>query len=190
MALEVTQGLPTVTASLTAQTERNLEIADTPFTDVVGDDTYNSYLGCNNPGSNSPGIGIQTGAQIAVDADGLAADKWTLLDQGVRAYSSTDPRGASRVQTPAGRTPQDGQLIGGIDAAEDPDPTTNPQAVAFLPVNTFVDGATPLLTGEAVMVEADAAVAPGGILDTVTGAINGTGETSVVGAIYWANLPA
>ena len=190
MPLEVTQGLPTVGLSPTAQAERNLEIADTPFTDDVGTGGYNEYLGMNNAGSNAPGIGIQTGAQIALTVADLTADKWTEDSQGVRVFDPTDPRGASRVQTPAPRTAQSTQLLGGIDAAEDPDPTTNPQTPALLPVNVFVDGATPLITGTANMVVADTAAAPGAILDSATGALNGTGETSVVGAVYWGNVPA
>ena len=75
----------------TALAARDAEYPGTPLTDVPGDGSYGTpYLGCNNAGSNAPGIGINT---ARIDPK---LDDWSVLDQ----------HGAARV-------PQDSQHIGG-----------------------------------------------------------------------------
>ena len=63
----------------------------TPLTDVPGDGSYGTpYVGCNNAGSNAPGIGIATANGQCKLSD------WTVADQREVA-----------------RDPQDSQHIGG-----------------------------------------------------------------------------
>jgi hypothetical protein len=82
--------LPAYQQTAATVTARNAEYTGTPLSDVDGDGSYNSYLGCNRAGSCAPGIGINTGF---IDPK---VDDWTTLDQ-----------------AGAARDPQDSQHIGG-----------------------------------------------------------------------------
>lgn len=164
---------PTNGASLAAITARNAEYTGTPFTDAPGDGTYaDPYLGMNRAGGSNPGLGINTSSiyQTAADlaANGPIYSGWTTLDQ-----------------AGAARTPQDSQTLGGIVDAAPPYagvPYPTPAQVGVFPV-TFTDGAD--INDTANFVVADTAAAPGGEMDSVTGAINGTGVTLVVGDLVW-----
>ena len=167
---------PTNGASLAAITARNAEYTGTPFTDVPGDGTYASpYLGMNRAGGSNPGVGINTGSiyQTAVDlaANGPIYSGWTTLDQ-----------------AGAGRTPQDSQTLGGIVDAAPPYagvPYPTPAQVGVFPV-TFTNGAD--INDTANLVVTDSAAVAGDVMDSVTGAINGTGVTVAIGDIVWGEV--
>ena len=165
--------LPTNCASLVAITERNLEIADTPFTDLPGDGTFGDpYLGMNRAGGCNPGIGICTGIVYQTAAEVAAGPEifsgWTELDQ-----------------DEAARIPQDSQLIGGIAVAADPD-DVNGFTVTVVPITTTV-GAD--INDTANLVIADTAAVAGAEMDTVSGAINNTGATVGIGDLIWGEVP-
>jgi hypothetical protein len=156
------KNIPSFQLNQTSVTARNAEYAGTPLTDTVGDGTTaNPYLGCNAAGSCAPGIGINTGEIFAFNGEAARPETWTELDQ-----------------AGAGRTPQDSQHIGG-DGLGDGDATVNPL--------TYVQGAD--INNTANFVECDAAVAPDGICDTVTGAVNKSSQTTAVGDLIWGVVP-
>ena len=173
--------LNTNLASAAAITARNAEYTDTPFTDLPGDGTFDDpYLGMNRAGSCAPGVGINTG-DLTLDAAQVAAgderfESWTELDQRAQA-----------------RIPQQGQLIGGVDASMDP--ADNGSPVQPEPPNIDL-GVVPFTTTAGAdlndtlnLVITDTAAADGAVMDTVSGAINDTGETVGVGDLIWGKVP-
>ena len=86
---------PTYFQDPTTVAARDAEYTGTPCSDVTGDGTYNSYLGCNRAGSSSPGIGVNPSPTPGASDGGVNANDWTVLDQ-----------------HNAARTPQDGAHIG------------------------------------------------------------------------------
>lgn len=177
MAGVVAPNLPTNAASLAAITARNDEFSGTPLTDIPGDGTLaDPYLGMNRAGSNSPGIGICTGIvyQTAAEiiADGPIFTGWTEEDQGENA-----------------RIPQDGQTIGGIiDTAPEYEgveyPT--PAEAGVVPI-TMTTGAD--INNTANLVITTTAADDGDEMDTVSGALNNTGETVGIGDLIWGQVP-
>ena len=169
--------IPSFFINAAAVTARNAESTDTPLSDVDGDGTTaNPYLGCNRGGSNAPGIGIATGVVSA--ATELISqgnfESWTIEDQ-----------------AELGRTPQDSQHIGGIiDAAPEyagvPYPTP---AEAGATTIQFAQDIAIDYNDTANFVIADVAAVDGAEMDTVTGAINDTGETISIGNVVWGRVP-
>lgn len=145
--------------------QRNSEYPGTPFTDVVGDGTYNTYLGVNAAGCCAPGIGINTGDYVTggtdTGADGADAS-WSLREQGRRAKNGSGPDGTT--QTPAARanesSEQIGQSPGTINAVQGTDRNDT-----------------------LAMVRTTGSVAPGGALST--GVINRTGKTVPANTNVW-----
>ena len=171
--------LPSFSLSAAAETARNAEYAGTPLTDVTGDGTRNTYLGCNRAGSCAPGIGINTGEvfqTVAEVAIGPRPDNWTELDQ-----------------AEAARIPQDSQHSGGIvDAAPEYEgvPYPTPAQVGDEPIR-FADmtvGAVDV-NDTANFVIADTVAAPGAVMDSVSGAVNATSSTTAIGDLLWGPVP-
>ena len=197
MAEIIAPNIPTNCASLTAITARNLEVPDyidgettDPFTDTPGDGTFDDpYLGLNRAGGSNSGIGICTGLLYQTAAE-LAAGEiftgWTELDQGA-------PAGSGGSQSPVARIPQAGQLIGGVDASMDPDDNGSPiqpqppALIGEIPV-TMTEGAVIADTANLVIV--DTPIADGGVMDSVSGAINNTGAPVAVGDLVWGKVVA
>ena len=160
--------LPTYGLSTTAQTARNAEYTDTPFTDVAGDGSFaDPYLGVNAGGSNAPGLGIATGIVEAATTATIGQD-WSLLDQ----FATQ-------------RVPQQTEHLGGINDAEDVtlDPPFTPDAY---PVKV-IQGAD--VNDTVNFVVADTAAVDGAIADTVSGTINDTGATIAIGNVLWGKDP-
>ncbi len=155
--------IPTFQNNAASVTERNGEYAGTPFDDINGDGSYNTYLGCNRAGANAPGIGIGTGFVLAETADDLSPEKWTLLDQ-----------------DGAARTPQNSQHIGG-DGLGVGDESVNP-------INGIVDQhGVPDFNDDMFMQEVLAQAAPGvGIGIANADPINRTNRTVEIGEVIWA----
>ncbi len=65
-------------------TARNAQYTGTPFTDIAGDGSYNTYLGGNRAGSCAPGIGIATTNGQCKLGD------WTVEDQHEAARDPQD----------------------------------------------------------------------------------------------------
>jgi len=154
---------------LAATATRNGEYTGTPLTDVAGDGSYNSYLGCNRAGSNAPGIGIGTGdlSYLAAETGVERPEKFTLEDQAA-----------------AGRTPQDSQHIGGSGIGAG-DGTNEP--IRFIVQPASVPG-TVDVNDTANMVVADTAAVDGAEADSVTGGLNETGATIAIGDILWSRV--
>jgi len=192
MAEVIAPNIPTNCASLTAITEREAQHAAlgenaTPFTDGPGDGSFGDpYLGMNRAGGSNPGVGICTGL-VYQTAEEVAAGPeiftgWTELDQG-------DPVESGESQTPLPRIPQNSGTIGHIDAsslAEDITGTVPAFTPAVVPVTVTV-GAD--INNTADFVITDTAAADGDVMDTVSGAINNTGETVGVGDLIWGQVP-
>ncbi|GAG03523.1 unnamed protein product, partial [marine sediment metagenome] len=128
-------------------------------------------------GSCAPGIGINTGNLLLTAAQIAAGEvrwaDWTELDQ-----------------FEAARIPQDTQHIGGIEDAEDV--TASPRFTpGDHPANLIQGqhGGVPDFNDTANLVITDAAVADGGVMDTVSGAINKTGVTTAIGDLIWGPVP-
>ena len=116
---------------------RDGEYDGTPFTDVVGDGSYNTYLGCNRAGSNAPGIGMNPSPTPAASAGGINAEQFTLLDQDGDA-----------------RNPQDSQQIGGaglVDIAGYPS-SGGVEGKGTVPIN-ILDTATPDVNNTCVLAD-------------------------------------
>lgn len=177
MAGVIAPNLPTFQMTAADVTARNAEYTGTPFSDVNGNGDYLTYLGCNRAGSCAPGIGICTGVVLGLNT-ALIADKfqsWTRLDQDGLA-----------------RTPQDSDYIGNtgfVDRSTLAWPSsggvegvpTNPIKIADHPNADYNDTANLVLT--------NAAAINGAIMDTVTGAINNTGQTVAIGDLIWGKVP-
>jgi hypothetical protein len=89
--------VPTFKLDAVSVIARNAQYADTPLSDVDGDGSYNTYLGCNRAGSCANGIGIAT------DVIDPKLQDWSILNQG----NLTDE------VDPAARIDQASQHIGG-----------------------------------------------------------------------------
>ena len=118
---------------------RDAEYEGTPCTDVVGDGTYNTYLGCNRAGSNAPGIGMNPSPTPGASAGPVNAEQWTVEDQ-----------------WEAARNPQDGQQIGGagfIDRSSVDWPSSGGvEGVGSVPLN-ILDTATPDVNNTCVLTD-------------------------------------
>ena len=166
----MSQNLATYQLNAASVTARNAEYNGTPFTDIPGDGSYaDPVLGGNKAGSCAPGIGINTGevfqtaAELAANGERFAS--WTQLDQ-----------------AEAARIPQDSQHIGG-DALGDGDESVNPLNVILNP------NSSPDLNDTANLVITDTAAADGAVMDSVSGAVNQTGQTVGIGDLIWGNVP-
>lgn len=176
------QSIPTYCTDASAVTARNAEYTGTPCTDVAGDGSRNSYLGCNNAASNAPGIGIET-ARIHQTAAELAAgerfDNWTQQDQD----------GADRHPQVSGVIGHSGfvdrsswdELSGGADGKAT-------DTVRHIIQPASVPG-TVDVNDTANLVVTDTAAAPGAVMDTGTGAVNQTDQTVGIGDLVWGNVP-
>jgi hypothetical protein len=167
-----------------AVTARNGEYTDTPCSDVDGDGTRNSYLGCNRAGSNAPGIGINT-AQITLTAAEDAAgeqrfETWTELDQEGNAR-------IPQVSAPIGNTGFVDRS-GGWDELSGGSEGTATETVRHIVQPASAPG-TVDTNDTANMVTADTAAADGAIADTVSGALNETGATIAIGDVLWGRVP-
>lgn len=118
---------------------RDGEYTDTPCSDVVGDGSYNTYLGCNRAGSNAPGLGLNPSPTPAASAGPVNAEQWTVLDQ-----------------HEAARSPQDGQQIGGVgfvDRSSVAWPSSGGvEGVGDVPIN-ILDTATPDVNNTCVLTD-------------------------------------
>jgi hypothetical protein len=187
MAGLIAPNLVTYGQSAAAVAARNAEYADTPLTDVPGDGTYaDPYLGMNRAGSNAPGIGICTGivflTAAEVAAEEFRPDNWTELDQGPRVDGE---------QVPAARIPQTTQTVGGIvDAAPEYEGIRypSPAEAGVVPVKIADDIAVDY-NNTANFVITDTAAVDGAVMDTVSGALNDTGETVGIGDLIWGQVP-
>lgn len=168
------QNVPTYLQDAASTAARNAEYTGDPLSDIDGDGTYNSYLGCNRGGSNSPGLGINTGDISYLNGTDPLPEKWTLLDQ-----------------AGAGRTPQESQHIGGNGLGGTLPSSGGDQSVE--PVRHVIQPASAPGTVDtndtANFVVADSVAAPGAIADTVTGTVNQTDRTTAIGDVLWGNVP-
>jgi hypothetical protein len=182
--------LPTFGASLPNAISRNAEYTDAPFTDIVGDGSYNSYLGMNRAGSNADVIGVNTGAVYLTAAEIAAAapddarpDNWTELDQ-----------------DEAARIPQVTQLLGGSGFVDRTVATGNWNGsggvegkgdlpAQFIEQPASVPG-TVVTDSTANLVIATVAAADGAVYDVAAGVVNKTGETLTIGDLVWGPVPA
>ena len=110
---------PTYFQDPTAVAARDAEYTGTPCSDVTGDGTYNTYLGCNRAGSNAPGIGINASTTEGASDGGVNANDWTVEDQ-----------------WEAARTPQDSAHIGNTGLGD------GEAGVGTVPIN-IMDSTTP-----------------------------------------------
>jgi len=186
--------LPTYADDSAAVTSRNAEITGTPFTDIDGDGSYDDpYLGMNRAGGNAPGIGIATGVVYQTAAEvaiGPRYDGWTEDDQ----------FGVPRI-------PQTSQVIGGIgfvarsgNVATTWDPSQalyteegaagsgGVEGVGDLDIRIADDAAVDY-NNTANFVITDVAAADGAVMDTVSGAINNTGQAVGIGDLVWGQVP-
>ena len=160
--------LPTYQLDSVTVTARNAQYPDTPFSDVDGDGSYNTYLGCNRAGSNAPGIGINSGNLYPLGVGVGVTEDWTLEDQ-----------------FEAARVPQDSEHIGGdgLGAGEIYPDGNNP-------INMIVDpNGTPDFNNTANFVVADTVALPGGVADVVSGTVNRTNVSTAIGDILWGDVP-
>jgi hypothetical protein len=207
----VAPSIPTYVNDPNAVTVRDAEYLGTPFIDVNGTANYiGPYLGMNRAGSNAPGIGIATGivsataAAIAAFPDdqtppGPYPEKFTLLDQDTDAripqVSTVIGNDANTVRvgnvattwdkSQALYTDSGAASSGGLEGkATDPVrfiysvPNADPNVSGTVDVN---DTANLVIT--------DAAAVDGAEMDTVTGALNDTGETVAIGDMVWGRVP-
>jgi len=132
----------------------------------------------NRAGGSNPGVGICTGIVYQTAAEVAAGPElfsgWTELDQ-----------------DEAARIPQDSGTIGHIDASVDVTVTDYYEGQpgftpAVVPV-TVTEGAD--INDTANFVITDTAAVDGAIMDTVSGAINDTGETVGIGDLIWGKVP-
>jgi len=200
--------IPTNTDDTVAQAAREVEHAvigenATPFIDNPGDGSYDDpYLGLNRAGGNSPGVGINTGAvyqtaQEIID-DGSIFTGWTELDQGVFDGSGGQPTPLPRIPQDSGILGHTGNVvrIGNVVTTWDKSQALYSDSGAAssggeegppdLPI-TMTEGAD--INDTANFVITDTAAADGAVMDTVSGAINDTGETVGVGDLVWGKVP-
>ena len=164
----------------------------TPFIDVPGDGTtLFPYFGMNRAGGSSPGIGVCTGIVLQTAAEVAAGPErfsdWTELDQ-----------------NEAARIPQDSGILGhtGFVARTGNVATTwdksqalytdngaagsgGAEGVPFLPI-TFTQGAD--INDTANLVITTTAAVDTAEMDTVSGAINNTGQTVGIGDPVWGKV--
>lgn len=179
---------PNIVTSFNSDTDSGARIAErgsgTPFVDIPGDGSYNSYLGCNRAGSCAPGIGINTGDVLLtaaqIGAGQTREESWTELDQDGDA-----------------RIPQDSQHIGGtgfVDRSTTSWPSSGGnEGKGTEPVTHVIQPAsvpgTVDVNDTANLVITDTAAADGAVMDTSSGAVNQTGSTVGVGDLVWGNVP-
>ena len=150
------QNLITYQLNATSVTARNAEYTGTPLSDVDGDGSYNSYLGCNRAGSNAPGIGICTNQ---IDPK---LEDWSVLDQSAAA-----------------RAPQDSQHIGG-DGLGAGDASVNPLNAVIDP------NGTPDFNDTLSYIEAVVQAAPGAGFGTAgADPVNRSDRTVEIGERLW-----
>lgn len=207
MAEVIAPNLPTNTDDVGAQTAREAEHAEigenaTPFIDDPGDGSFaDPYLGMNRAGGSSPGVGVCTGIVLLTAAEiaaGLTRPaSWTELDQGVFAGSGGQPTALPRI-------PQDSAILGngGSVLRVGNVPTTwdksqalytdngaassgGKEGIPTLPI-TMTIGAD--INNTANLVITDTAAVDGAEMDTVSGAINNTGETVGIGDLVWGQV--
>lgn len=156
------KNIPTVLLSAAAVAARDGEYTGTPLTDVVGDGSYNTYLGCNRAGSCASGIGINTG-----NVDPKVED-WSTLDQ-----------------AEAARSPQQSSHIAQVNDTC-PIATGTPAVPADVDINA-IQGTD--VNDQVSFSVADQIAVADAIYDSATGALNKTGATTAVGDRIWGPVP-
>jgi hypothetical protein len=211
MAGLIAPRIPTYVNDPNAVTVRDAEYLGTPFIDTNGTANYiGPYLGMNRAGSNAPGIGIATGIVSATvdDIANFPADqtppgpwpnKFTLLDQDTdaRIPQVSSVIGNDGATLRVGNVPttwdksqalytENGAASSGGEEGKATDeirfiysvPNVDPEVSGTVDVN---DTANLVIT--------DAAAVDGAEMDTVTGALNDTGETVAIGDMVWGRVP-
>jgi hypothetical protein len=206
----VAPSIPTYVNDPNAVTVRDAEYLGTPFIDVNGTANYiGPYLGMNRAGSNAPGIGIATGIVSATAAviagwpadqtpPGPYPEKWTELDQDedARIPQVSSVIGNDGVTLRVGNVPTtwdksqalynaNGAASSGGDEGKATDdvrfifsvPNVDPEVSGTVDVNDTAN-----------LVIADTAAVEGAEMDTVTGALNETGETVAIGDMIWGRV--
>jgi len=207
----VAPSIPSYVDDPAAVAGRNGQFTGTPFTDANGTANYiGPYLGGNRAGSNAPGIGIATGI-VSATAAAIAAfpadqtppgpypEKFTLLDQ------DTDARipQVSSVIGGDGLTLRVGNTVNTWDktqalytengaassGGEEGKATDEVRFIYSVPnVDPEVSGTVDVDDTANLVITTTAAV-DGAEMDTVTGALNDTGETVEIGAMIWGRVP-
>ncbi len=204
----IAPNIPTNTDDAAAISAREAEHAAigenaTPFVDDPGDGSYiDPYLGMNRAGGSSPGVGVCTGliyqTEAEVSADGPIFTGWTELDQGVFDGSGGQPTPLPRIPQDSGILGHSGSVIrvGNVETTWDKSQalyTENGAASSGgaegapdLPI-TMTEGAD--INDTANFVIANQAAIDGGIMDSVSGAINNTGGDVAQGDLVWGRVP-